>query len=107
MTAFGVGSVGSVCRTETMHQLLCFKSRFPNHSAFTLGRYLSRRRLIALSGNEALSGGHVTSRLGLAALVPLPVCLPSCSNFRSYELSHSNLDVSIHADPRILRRDRW
>ena len=32
--------IGSVCRTETMHQLLCFKSKFPNHFAFTLGRYL-------------------------------------------------------------------
>ena len=32
--------IGSVCRTETMHQLLRFKSRFPNHFAFTLGRYL-------------------------------------------------------------------
>ena len=32
--------IGSVCRTETMHQLLRFKSKFPNHFAFTLGRYL-------------------------------------------------------------------
>ena len=32
--------VGFVCRTETMHQLLCFKSKFPNHFVFTLGRYL-------------------------------------------------------------------
>ena len=32
--------VGAVCRTETMHQLLCFKSKFPNHFAFTLGCYL-------------------------------------------------------------------
>jgi hypothetical protein len=23
-----------------MHQLLCFKSKFPKHFAFTLGRYL-------------------------------------------------------------------
>ena len=29
--------LGSVCRTETMHQLLRFKSKFPNHFAFTLG----------------------------------------------------------------------
>ena len=29
--------VGSVYRTETMRQLLCFKSKFPNHFAFTLG----------------------------------------------------------------------
>ena len=26
--------------TETMHQLLRFKSKFPNHFAFTLGRSL-------------------------------------------------------------------
>ena len=32
--------VGSVCRTKTLHQLLCFKSTFPNHFAFTLGGYL-------------------------------------------------------------------
>ena len=31
--------VGSVYRTETMHQLLRFKSKFSNHFAFTLGRY--------------------------------------------------------------------
>ena len=31
---------GCVCRTETMHRLLCFKSRFPKHFVFTLGRYL-------------------------------------------------------------------
>ena len=30
--------VGSVHRTMTMH--LCFKSKFPDHFAFTLGRYL-------------------------------------------------------------------
>ena len=29
-----------VCRTETMRQLLCLKSKFSNHFAFTLGRYL-------------------------------------------------------------------
>ena len=39
-TTFGVFLVGFVCRIETMHQLLCFKSKFPNHFAFTLGRYL-------------------------------------------------------------------
>ena len=32
--------LGSVCRTETMHQLLCFNSKFPNRFAFTLGHYL-------------------------------------------------------------------
>ena len=32
--------VGFVYRTKTMHQLLCFKSKFPNHFAFTLGRDL-------------------------------------------------------------------
>ena len=32
--------VGFVCRTKTMHRLLCFKSKFPNHFAFTLGSYL-------------------------------------------------------------------
>ena len=32
--------IGSVCRIETMHRLLCFKSKFPNHFAFTLGHYL-------------------------------------------------------------------
>jgi hypothetical protein len=32
--------VGSVYRTETMRQLLCFKSKFPNHFVFTLGHYL-------------------------------------------------------------------
>ena len=32
--------IGTVCRTETIHQILYFKSKFPNHSAFTLGRYL-------------------------------------------------------------------
>ena len=32
--------VGFVYRTETMHQLLCFKSKFLNHFAFTLGRDL-------------------------------------------------------------------
>src|ERR1700738_3562061 len=30
----------SVCRTKTMHQLLRFKSKFPNHFVFTLGCYL-------------------------------------------------------------------
>ena len=29
--------VGSVCGIETIHQLLCFKSKFPNHFAFTFG----------------------------------------------------------------------
>ena len=32
--------VGFVCRTKIMHQLLYFKSKFPNHFAFTLGRCL-------------------------------------------------------------------
>ena len=32
--------VGSTCRTKTTYRLLCFKSKFPNHFAFTLGRYL-------------------------------------------------------------------
>ena len=32
--------IGSVCRTVAMHQLLRFKSKFPNHFAFTLGLYL-------------------------------------------------------------------
>ena len=32
--------IGFVCRIETMHQLFSFKSKFPNHFAFTLGRYL-------------------------------------------------------------------
>jgi hypothetical protein len=32
--------IGFVCRTETMHQLLCFKSEFSDHFAFTLGRFL-------------------------------------------------------------------
>ena len=32
--------VGYVCRIDTMHQLLYFKSKFPNHFAFTFGRYL-------------------------------------------------------------------
>ena len=32
--------IGSVYRIETMHRLLCFNSKFPNHFAFTLGRYL-------------------------------------------------------------------
>ena len=32
--------VGSVCRIETIHQLLSFKRKFPNHFAFTIGRYL-------------------------------------------------------------------
>ena len=32
--------VGFVCRIETMHRLLCYKSKFPNHFAFTLERYL-------------------------------------------------------------------
>ena len=32
--------VGSVCRIKTMDQLLCFKSKFPNHFMFTLGCYL-------------------------------------------------------------------
>ena len=32
---------GSICRTQTMHRVLCFKSKFPNHFAFTLlRRYL-------------------------------------------------------------------
>jgi hypothetical protein len=29
----------SIYSTKTMHQLLCFKSKFPNHFVFTLGRY--------------------------------------------------------------------
>ena len=37
---FWVHFIGSVCRIETVHQLLCFKSKFPNHFVFTLGRYL-------------------------------------------------------------------
>ena len=32
--------IGSVYRTETMHQLLRIKSKFPNHFVFTLGRDL-------------------------------------------------------------------
>jgi hypothetical protein len=32
--------VSSVYRTETMRQLLCFKSKFPNHFVFTLEHYL-------------------------------------------------------------------
>ena len=32
--------ISIVCRTKTMRQLLCFKSKLPNHFAFTLGRYL-------------------------------------------------------------------
>ena len=32
--------IGVVYRTKTMHQLLCFKSKFLNHFAFTLGCYL-------------------------------------------------------------------
>ena len=32
--------IGFVCRTKTMHRLFCFKSKFPNHFAFILGRYL-------------------------------------------------------------------
>ena len=30
--------IGSVCRTETMHQLHCSKGKFLNYFAFTLGR---------------------------------------------------------------------
>ena len=30
----------AVYRTETMHQLLCFKSKFSNHFVFTLEHYL-------------------------------------------------------------------
>ena len=37
---YRVRFIGSVNRTEAMRQLLCFKSKFPNHFAFTLGRYL-------------------------------------------------------------------
>ena len=33
--------VGFIYRTKTKHQLLCSKSEFPNHFAFTLGRYLT------------------------------------------------------------------
>ena len=40
--------VGFVCRTKTMHQLLCFKSRFPNHFMFTHERYLSLILLVQL-----------------------------------------------------------
>ena len=32
--------IGFICRTKTMLQLLCSKSKFPNHFAFTLGCYL-------------------------------------------------------------------
>ena len=38
--AYSVGFVGSVCRTKTMHRLLCFGSKFSNHFAFTLGHCL-------------------------------------------------------------------
>ena len=31
--------IGFVCRQKTMHRLLCFKSKFPNHFAFTLGHF--------------------------------------------------------------------
>ena len=31
--------VGSASRTNTMHQVLIFKCKFPNHFAFTLGPY--------------------------------------------------------------------
>ena len=34
-------SFGYVCRTKTIHQLLCFKSKFRNHFVFTLGCYCS------------------------------------------------------------------
>ena len=40
LNAYNRWFIGFVCRTETMHQLLYFKSKFPNHFAFTLGRYL-------------------------------------------------------------------
>ena len=39
-TTIAKAFIGSVCRTKTMHQLLCFKSKFLNHFAFTLERYL-------------------------------------------------------------------
>ena len=42
--------VGSVCRTETMRQLLCFKSKFSNHFAFTFGRYLFLLFLVKFIG---------------------------------------------------------
>jgi len=38
--------VGYVCRTKTMHQLLYFKSKFPNYFVFTLGRYSFRLFLV-------------------------------------------------------------
>ena len=31
--------IGFVCRTKTMHGLLCLKSKFPIHFAFALGHY--------------------------------------------------------------------
>ena len=32
--------VGFVCRTKTMHRLLCSNRKFLDHFVFTLGRYL-------------------------------------------------------------------
>jgi hypothetical protein len=40
--------VGFVSRTETMRQLLCFKSKIPNHFAFKLGCYLFLLFLVQL-----------------------------------------------------------
>ena len=40
--------VGFVWRTETMHQLLCFKSKFSNHFAFILGHHVFLISLVRL-----------------------------------------------------------
>ena len=43
--------IGYDYRTKTIHQLLCFKNKFPNRFAFTLGRYLFLLFLVHFIGS--------------------------------------------------------
>jgi len=54
--------IGTVCRTQTMHRLLCFKRNFFNYFVFALRCYLRRR---CTKSKKGLVGGIVNS-YGLA-----------------------------------------